>query len=106
MTEAVQPDPVPPAPTVADEVPEPSDPLARSGSDVQEELIRLRAERDALAAQIEHRHRPHPVTQVLRRTFAALLVAVFALLLPVSTALAWTHRTVFNADRYIATVAP
>ncbi len=73
---------------------------------VQVQLARLRAERDALAAQLERRERRQRRPHTLRRIAAALLVLVFVVLLPVATALGWAHRTVFDEDRYLATVAP
>ena len=100
MTDAVQPEPQP-LPPATEEVSSGSD-----GADADEELVRLRGERDALAAQFGRRDRRHRWGQTFRRTTAALLVVVFALLLPLSTALTWGHRTIFNTDRYVATVAP
>src|SRR4051794_34105490 len=103
MTEAA-----PPSPPVPEQVADAPGPEMQP--DPQDELTRLRAERDALAAELDRRKAPREhsfrVGQVLRRTMAALLVLVFALLLPVGTALAWTHRTVFDEDLYLATVAP
>ena len=91
-----------PRPTSADAIdPNPSDPAQQT-----DEVERLRSERDALAAQLDRRSQRHHRGQWLRRTLAALLVLLFALLLPMATTLAWTHRTIFNADRYIATVGP
>src|SRR3978361_2117684 len=66
----------------------------------REEIDRLRSERNALAAQIARRGHRHDRGQWFRRTLAAVLVLLFALLLPLATALGWAHRTVFNADRY------
>ncbi len=37
---------------------------------------------------------------------AAVLVAVFAVLLPVTITATWAHRTVVNTDAYVATVGP
>jgi hypothetical protein len=71
-----------------------------------DEIVRLRAERDTLAAQLDRRGERHARGQFARRLLAAFLVLLFALLLPLATTLAWTHRTVFNTDRYVATVAP
>jgi hypothetical protein len=70
------------------------------------EAEELRAERDALAAQLDKRGRRRTLRGWFRRTLAAVLVMLFALLLPFATVLTWTHRTVFNAERYVATVAP
>ena len=103
MTEDASQESLPPAPA-PDEVASGTD--AADGTDVRDELFRLRAERDALAAQLERRDRGRQWGLTLRHLVAALLVTVFALLLPISTALTWGHRTVFNADRYLATVAP
>jgi hypothetical protein len=71
-----------------------------------DEIVRLRAERDALAAQLDRRSERRVRKHWLRRIVAALLVLVFALLLPLASTLAWAHRTVFDTDRYLATVAP
>ncbi|MFL6241175.1 MAG: hypothetical protein ACJ735_16965 [Actinomycetes bacterium] len=42
----------------------------------------------------------------LRRFTVGLLVAVFALLVPVTFLTTWVHRTVLNTDAYVNTVAP
>ena len=72
----------------------------------RDEVERLRAERDALAAQLDQRAERRDRRQWFRRVVATLLVLCFAILLPLASTLAWAHRTVFNADRYVATVAP
>jgi hypothetical protein len=42
----------------------------------------------------------------LRGVLAAVLVAVFAILLPVTLTATWAHRTVVNTDAYVATITP
>ena len=104
MTEAAPPSsPAPEQPAAA--------PESQTQPDPQDEIARLRAERDALAAELDRRkapreHHRHGVGQIVRRTAAALLVLVFALLLPLGTALGWSHRTIFDEKRYLATVGP
>src|SRR4051794_32513741 len=41
-----------------------------------------------------------------RRLLVGALVALFAVLLPVTAAAAWTHRTVLDTDHYVSTLAP
>ncbi|HSP38136.1 MAG TPA: hypothetical protein VLR26_10315 [Frankiaceae bacterium] len=85
---------------------QPAQPAQPEQQGQQAELERLRAERDALAAQLDRRAERRVRRHWFRRISAAFLVLVFALLLPMATTMAWAHRTVFNADRYVATVAP
>jgi hypothetical protein len=42
----------------------------------------------------------------VRGVLAAVLVVVFAILLPVTLTAAWAHRTVVNTDAYVATITP
>jgi hypothetical protein len=41
-----------------------------------------------------------------RGVLAAVLVVVFAILLPVTLTATWAHRTVVNTDAYVATITP
>ena len=42
----------------------------------------------------------------VRGVLAAMLVVLFAILLPVTILATWAHRTVANTDAYVATVGP
>jgi hypothetical protein len=42
----------------------------------------------------------------VRGVLAAVLVVVFAILLPVTLTATWAHRTVVNTDAYVATITP
>src|SRR3954453_3580236 len=43
---------------------------------------------------------------LVRRSIAGLLVVLFAVLLPITLAATWTHRTVLDTDTYVSTLAP
>jgi hypothetical protein len=47
-----------------------------------------------------------PTPHRTRRVVSGLLVALFVLLLPITAASAWAHRTVLDTDTYVSTVAP
>src|SRR6476659_8892929 len=47
-----------------------------------------------------------PTPHRTRRVVAGLLVVLFTLLLPVTVAAGWAHRTVLDTDTYVSTVAP
>src|ERR1700712_3152018 len=57
-------------PAVAD--PSSTDPAADAGT--RDELVRLRAERDSLAAQLDRRGQQHALARLFRQGLAALLV--------------------------------
>lgn len=68
------------------------------------EIRRLRAERDALSAELEEvkGHRPRR----LRRVAVGVLVALSSLLVVLSTTVVWAHRTLLETDVFVATVGP
>lgn len=72
------------------------------------ELAQARAERDAAVQQLERveAERRQGRRSRTRSVVAAVLVALFAVLLPVTVTAAWAHRTVLNTDTYVSTVAP
>jgi len=47
-----------------------------------------------------------PAQHRTRRVVAGLLVVLFTLLLPLTVAAGWAHRTVLDTDTYVSTVAP
>jgi hypothetical protein len=59
----------------------------------------------AVAAPGEHGQR-RTGHRRLRGVVAAVLVVVFAILLPVTLTATWAHRTVVNTDAYVATITP
>ena len=77
--------------------------------DYQAEIEALRAEREALKAQLatdharvdgrEKRHR-------FRKTITLLLVILACLSLTVAVPAGWTRRTLFNTNRWVETVTP
>ena len=68
------------------------------------EVERLRAERDALAHEVEELTAPRK--RRLRRGIVGVLVALSCLLVLVSTTVVWTHRTVLNTETFVGTVGP
>lgn len=83
--------------------------LAEPGDDAGEreaELARLRAERDAALAQVDKQARRKARGGMVRRWTVAVLVFLVALLIPVTIAATWAHRTVLNTDSYVSTVGP
>ena len=70
------------------------------------EVERLRAERDALAAQVESlRH--HGIGRVrLRRWGAALLVVLACVSFTAAVPGLWARRNFLDTDRFVSRVAP
>jgi hypothetical protein len=64
----------------------------------------LRAERDALEARIDEPRRSG--RRRLRRFLVGCLVGLASLGVVLSTVVVWTHRTVLNTDTFVATVSP
>jgi hypothetical protein len=71
-----------------------------------EELDRLRLEVSALRAKLDARRRRAAVVPAIRRVTAAVLVAIGAFALVLSTVGVWAAKTAFDTDRWVATVAP
>lgn len=77
-----------------------------SDGTADEELDRLRLEVSALRARLDTRQRRAAVVPAIRRGTAAVLVAIGAFALVLSTVGVWAARTAFDTDRWVATVAP
>jgi len=71
-----------------------------------EEAVRLHTERDTAVAALNKDGRRRARPSRARRVLTVVLVALFAILLPVTITATWAHRTVVNTDAYIATVGP
>ena len=69
-----------------------------------EELQRLRAERDALRHELEVVKTPRK--RRLRRGLVGFLVLLSCLLVVLSVTVVWAHRTVLNTPVFVATVGP
>jgi len=82
----------------------PDGPAGAPGAD--EEVAQLRAERDAAVTALNKEGRRRTRRTRVRKVSAAVLVVVFAILLPVTITATWAHRTVVNTDAYVATVTP
>src|SRR5262245_34628439 len=81
--------------------------VATRGQEDGEEAARLRAERDTAVAALHKQGRRRLARRSrARRVLTVVLVALFAILLPVTITATWAHRTVVNTDAYIATVGP
>jgi hypothetical protein len=70
------------------------------------ELAEVRAERDAALAKLDKRERRRQIGGVVRRITVAILVALAAILIPLTATVTWAHRTILNTDEYVSTVAP
>lgn len=76
--------------------------MSQEPEELAAEVERLRAERDALEAELETK-RP----QARWRSVVTIVLVVLAVLsLAVATPAAWGRRTLTDTDRYVATVAP
>ena len=64
----------------------------------------IRAERDALAHEVEELKAPR--RRRFRRGIVGVLVALSCLLVVLSTTVVWAHRTVLNTDTFVGTVGP
>ena len=85
-------------------VPVPDGPAGAPEAD--EEVARLRAERDAAVSALDKEGRRRARRARARRITAVVLVVLFSILLPVTITATWAHRTVVNTDAYVATVTP
>ena len=81
-----------------DSEPEPAAPVG--AADVE----RLRAERDALAQEVDKLKAPRK--RRFRRSMVGVLVALSCILVLLSTTVVWAHRTVLNTDVFVGTVGP
>src|SRR5262245_65844990 len=79
---------------------------ATRGQEDGEEAARLRAERDTAVAALNKQGRRRARRSRARRVLTVVLVALFAILLPVTITATWAHRPVVHTDAYIATVGP
>ncbi len=76
----------------------------RPTEDAPSEVMRLQAERDALAQEVERLIAPRK--RRFRRAVVGVLVALSCILVVLSTTVVWTHRTVLNTDTFVGTVGP
>ncbi len=83
--------------------PEP-EPAPSEDEPADEDVEHLRAERDALAHEIEELKAPRK--RRFRRVVVGVLVALSCLLVVLSTTVVWAHRTVLNTDTFVGTVGP
>ena len=70
------------------------------------ELAGLKAERDALAAQVAALEDRPAKRQRTRRVFTVILVIVSVLAFSLAVPGTWVRRTLGDTDRYVATVTP
>src|SRR4051794_19123278 len=72
------------------------------------ELAQARAERDQAVQELSRvEAERHAVRRSrTRAVLAGVLVVLFALLLPLTVAATWAHRTVLDTSTYVSTVAP
>lgn len=78
---------------------------SNEGSSV-EDVKRLKAERDALARQVEELEDRPGRRSRWRRAFAAILVIVSVLAFSLAVPGTWVRRTIGDTDRYVATITP
>jgi hypothetical protein len=71
-----------------------------------EDLERIRAERDALEARVEKLEARPERRRRVAKVFTAILVVLSILLFTVAVPATWARRTLLNTDRYVATVGP
>lgn len=70
------------------------------------DVERLRAERDALEAQVAMMRRQKRRTGVLRRVAVVVLVVLACVSLTATTVAVWANRTVLTTDGWVETVGP
>lgn len=73
---------------------------------ITSEIERLRAERDALRAEVDGLHRQRRHRGWLRRTSAALLVALACLVLVAGIIGIWARRNFLDTDRFVGRAGP
>ena len=81
-------------------------PILTPGDGLVAEVERLRAERDALKAQVDAAQRSKTRRGSVRKALVGLLVVVTCLAIVLGTTAVWVHRTVLNTDQWVATVGP
>ncbi len=72
----------------------------------EEDVERLRAERDALADRVETLEDRPGKRMRMRRVTATILVVLTVVVFAATVPGTWARRTLLNTDRYVATVAP
>ncbi|MFZ3592936.1 hypothetical protein [Streptomyces sp. BH104] len=87
-----------------DQAPGPAQSPSGPPSATDAELERLRAEVEMLRDRAGTQRRRRARTFVVRRTIAAILIALVAVLAVTSVVGVWGSRTTLNTDRWIATV--
>ncbi|MFI5662510.1 hypothetical protein [Streptomyces sp. NPDC051684] len=87
-----------------EQAPGPAQPTPGPASAEASELERLRAEVELLRDRAGTERRRRARTFVVRRTLAAVLIALVAVLAVTSVVGVWGSRTTLNTDRWIATV--
>ena len=80
--------------------------MASNEGSTEAELAELKAERDALAAQVATLEDRPAKRQRTRHVVTAILVIVSILAFSLAVPGTWVRRTLGNTDRYVATVAP
>jgi hypothetical protein len=73
---------------------------------VDDEVERLRAERDALQAQLSTLRERRRLSGVLRRTAVVVLVVLACLALTATTVAVWANRTLLTTDGWVETIGP
>lgn len=87
-----------------DKAPGPGEAASGPPSATDSELERLRAEVEVLRDRAGSQRRRHARTFAVRRTIAAILIALVAVLAVTSVVGGWGSRTTLNTDRWISTV--
>lgn len=87
-----------------EQAPGPGEAASGPPSATDSELERLRAEVEVLRDRVGTQRRRHARTFAVRRTIAAILIALVAVLAVTSVVGGWGARTTLNTDRWISTV--
>ncbi|MHC5258039.1 hypothetical protein ACYSUO_09145 [Streptomyces sp. UC4497] len=87
-----------------EQAPGPGEAASGPPSATDSELERLRAEVEVLRDRVGSQRRRHARTFAVRRTIAAILIALVAVLAVTSVVGGWGARTTLNTDRWISTV--
>lgn len=78
----------------------------QSDSTVNDEIERLRAQRDALQAELASLQRRRRPRRVARRAAVVVLVVLACLSLAAATVAVWANRTLLTTDGWVETVGP